>query len=121
MPTFPILIDGQWREADAVSTFQAVNPASCEPIPGQYPLSSWSDCDAALCAATRAFDTLRTLAPDRIAAFLDAYAARIEARKKDLVAMAHAETALPAPTRLARIELPRTTNQLRPPPVTCSV
>src|SRR5690606_22087020 len=38
---------------------------------------------------------------------------RIEARKDELVNMAHAETALAISPRLADGELPRTTNQLR--------
>ena len=51
--------------------------------------------------------------PDRIAAFLDAYAGRIEARKAEIVDVAHAETGLPKAPRLADVELPRTTAQLR--------
>src|SRR5204863_2153429 len=39
--------------------------------------------------------------------------ARIEARKDDLIDMAHAETALLKTPRLSDVELPRTTNQLR--------
>ncbi len=113
MSVLPILIDGQWRDADAVSTFQAENPATCEMLDGEYPVSSWADCDAALSGATRAFDAMRNLPADQIATFLEDYAARIEARKDDLVAMAHAETALPVSPRLADGELPRTTGQLR--------
>jgi NADP-dependent aldehyde dehydrogenase len=56
---------------------------------------------------------MRTLSGDQIAAFLDAFAARIEARKDDLVKIANLETALPASPRLADNELPRTTSQLR--------
>jgi NADP-dependent aldehyde dehydrogenase len=113
MSVLPILIDGQWREADAVSTFQAENPATCQMLDGEYPVSSWADCDAALNAATRAFDAMRKLPANHIATFMEDYAARIEARKDDLVAMAHAETALPVSPRLADGELPRTTGQLR--------
>jgi len=108
-----VLIDGQWRPADAVSTFRAENPATCEGLPDEYPVSSWRDCEAALEAAARAFDAMQHMPGGDIAQFLEAYAERIEARKDELVAMAYAETALPVSPRLADVELPRTTNQLR--------
>lgn len=109
----PVLISGQWRPADAAHTFQAENPTTREPLPEAYPVSSWRDCDDALRAASAAAAVLRELPRERLAEFLENFAARIEARKDDLVAMAHAETALPRSPRLADVELPRTTNQLR--------
>ncbi len=109
----PILIDGQWRPAEAVSTFQAEDPATREMLPDQYPVSSWQDCDAALDAATRAFAAMRSLPSQQLAEFIEDYASRIESRKAELVQMAHAETALPVKPRLAGVELPRTTAQLR--------
>ncbi|MFL2871201.1 MAG: aldehyde dehydrogenase (NADP(+)) [Pirellulaceae bacterium] len=108
-----VLIAGEWREADAASTFQAHNPNTREPLPEVYPVSSWSDCEAALASAAEASIALRTTSASEIAAFLEAYANGIEARKDDLVEMAHAETALPVSPRLADGELPRTTGQLR--------
>lgn len=108
-----VLINGQWREADASKTFQAHNPATREPIPENYPVSKWSDCDTALDAAFAAAKEMRKLSGDQIAQFLEAFADRIEARKDDLVEMAHTETALPKSPRLADGELPRTTGQLR--------
>jgi NADP-dependent aldehyde dehydrogenase len=108
-----ILIAGQWREARASSTFRAENPSTREPLPDEYPVSSWDDCDAALDAAAAAFETLRTLPGERIAHFLEQCAARFEGRKEELVETAHLETALPKSPRLADVELPRTTNQLR--------
>jgi NADP-dependent aldehyde dehydrogenase len=111
--TQPILIAGQWRAASASSTFQADNPVLGEALPDVYPVSEWSDCDAALDSASKAFAQLQTLPAGQIASFLEAFADRIEARKEDLVAMAHAETALPVSPRLADGELPRTTGQLR--------
>jgi NADP-dependent aldehyde dehydrogenase len=45
--------------------------------------------------------------------FLELYAALLESQTEALVAMAHAETALPVRPRLAEVELPRTTGQLR--------
>jgi NADP-dependent aldehyde dehydrogenase len=108
-----VLLDGCWRDADATSVFQAENPATCQPLPDEYPVSSWTDCETALQASYAAFAALRGMSGDRMAAFLERYADRIEARKSDLVETAHAETALPAAPRLADVELPRTTGQLR--------
>ena len=109
----PVLIAGEWRSADADKTFQADNPATRQAIADEYPVSNWSDCDAALDAATEAARVMRGLSGEQIAVFLETFADRIEARKDDLVEMAHAETALPKSPRLADGELPRTTGQLR--------
>lgn len=109
----PVLIAGTWREADADHVFQATNPTNREPIPDEYPVSKWADCDAALDAAVVAAKEMRNLSGEQIARFLEIFAERIEARKDDLVEMAHAETALPKSPRLADVELPRTTGQLR--------
>ncbi len=113
IPTHPVLIGGQWRPADAVQTFQAENPATREPLPESYPISSWHDCDEALKWASTAATSLREIPAQRIAEFLEVFAARIETRKDELVAMAHAESGLPSAPRLADVELPRTTGQLR--------
>ncbi|HRE99715.1 MAG TPA: aldehyde dehydrogenase (NADP(+)) [Pirellulaceae bacterium] len=108
-----ILIDGAWVPASAVSTFSAVNPNTRQPLSDVYPVSDWSDIDRALEAAAAIADELRRAPGNAIAAFLEAYAARIEGRKDELVAMAHAETGLPVSPRLADVEFPRTVNQLR--------
>jgi 2,5-dioxopentanoate dehydrogenase len=113
MTVQPILIDGQWCPAAAVGTFRAENPATCELLPDEYPVSSWADCDAALTAADAAFREMRTLPGERIAEFLEGFAAEIERCRDELVQMAHQETGLAAAPRLADVELPRTCNQLR--------
>jgi len=113
MANHPVLIAGEWRKAQSRRSFSSENPALGEKLPGEYPISDWADCDAALAAATAAAAVLRASPPDRIAAFLEAYAERIEARKAELVDVAHAETGLPKAPRLADVELPRTTGQLR--------
>ena len=48
-----------------------------------------------------------------MADFLRRYAERIEARSAEIVERAHLETGYPRSPRLADVELPRTTNQLR--------
>jgi len=113
MSTQSVLIAGRWRAATATETFHGENPATKMPLEDRYPISSWADCDAALDAAVQATSALRTLGAEKIAAFLERYAERIEARAAQLVTMAQAETALPAVPRLADVELPRTTGQLR--------
>jgi len=109
----PILINGEWQAAAANGTFRAVNPATREPIGEEYPVSTWPDVQAALDAATSAVVALRQIQPEQIAAFLEQYAANIEAHADALADLAHSETALPRDGRLRNNELPRTTGQLR--------
>lgn len=109
----PVLIDGQWLASSGTKTFQAVNPATEETLPGEFPVSPWSEIDQAIQAAADASKQMRGWPGSRFADFLEAYANEIEARTDALVAAAHAETALPVSPRLKDGELPRTTNQLR--------
>lgn len=108
-----VLIDGQWREAQASEWFRASNPATGAELDDEYPVSAWADCDAALDAAARASAIMRELPPETLAQFLARYAERIEARAAEVCDIANAETALPKSPRLSVIELPRTTGQLR--------
>ena len=109
----PVLIAGEWRAAKAGGSFRAENPATGETLPAEFPISTWADCADVLNAATEAAAILRTAPSEQIAKFLMRFAERIEARKAELVETAHAETALPKSPRLADVELPRTTGQLR--------
>ena len=112
----PVLIAGAWRPSVNFSeSFAATNPATGESLPDEYPVSGLEDVEAACRAGHEAAVALRAM-PDRverIATFLDRYAAGIEAAADALVAMAHSETAYPVTPRLKAVELPRTTNQLR--------
>jgi len=109
----PVLIAGAWRAAESSGVFHAENPATGETLPDEFPISRWADCDAALTAATGAAELLRTVSPAQLARFLTRFAERLEARAAELVECAHRETGLPKSPRLADVELPRTTNQLR--------
>ncbi len=111
--TAPILVDGKWRASAGRETFQAMNPATGEMLADRYPVSTWEDCEAILSAAVAAAESLKKLGPEPIAAFLEDYAVRIEAKASELSALAAAETALPVEPRLAKVELPRTSGQLR--------
>src|SRR5690606_12971976 len=75
--------------------------------------------DAALEAASEAAREMRRLPSDRIAAFLTAYADAIDRHKDALVEAAFSETGLAKTPRLADVELPRTSNQLRAAAAAC--
>jgi 2,5-dioxopentanoate dehydrogenase len=113
MEVAQILIDGKWRKSEGEATFQASNPATGDTLPTAFPISDWHDCETALCAAARAADELRKLAPERLAAFLDTYASNIESASVAIAEAAGEESGLPFAPRLKDVELPRTTNQLR--------
>jgi 2,5-dioxopentanoate dehydrogenase len=113
MSVQPVLIDGEWRASAGQRTFQAVNPATKEPLPDVFPVSPWTEIEQAIRAADRAARAVRNWPGDRFARFLEAYAARIEAQSALLVETANRETALPVEPRLAKAELPRTISQLR--------
>jgi NADP-dependent aldehyde dehydrogenase len=113
MKVQPVLIGGQWSASIASQTFQAVNPSTRETLPEVYPVSPWEEIERALQAAAEAARVVQDWPGSRFARFLERYAERLEARKPELVARAHAETGLPAEGRLAGAELPRTVNQLR--------
>ena len=109
----PILVAGAWRPAVARRTSRAVDPATGAPFEAEWPVSDWADVDRALTAATVAARELARLPGAALAAFLERYATRIEARAAELVAVAHAETGLAVKPRLADVEMPRTLDQLR--------
>ena len=108
-----VLINGRWRAAEVVDTFRATSPATGEALADVYPVSAWSDADAALDAAHKAAEELRETPGATLAAFLREYADRIEKRAGAIIDIAHQETAYPVSPRLKDGELPRTTNQLR--------
>jgi len=109
----PVLIDGVWREARSVGSFQAVDPSTGSPLPGLFPISSFEDVEAALGAGRRACKDLAQASPDDIASFLERFAESIQNRADELVEIAHRETALPIAPRLRTTELCRTIDQLR--------
>jgi len=109
-----ILIDGEWRQAShPAGSFSTIDPGTGKHLPGAYPISTWTDIKDALEAAAQAVDELARAGPDRIAAFLEAFAEKVDGRREELVAMAHLETALPVEPRLRSVEFPRLVDQLR--------
>ncbi len=108
-----ILAAGRWRPSTGTKTFQSINPATGEPLPCQFPVSGWEDCDQVLQAAADAGEQLRHLPREQLATFLEAFARLLEANRDGLCELAHRESALPLKPRLTDVELPRTAGQLR--------
>lgn len=113
MSVQPVLIDGRWRPSIGERRFFAVNPTSRQPLADEYPVSPWSEVEAAIVAADLAHRATRHWPGTSFAEFLERFAAEIEARAAALVETAHLETGLPVEPRLRNVELPRTVNQLR--------
>ncbi len=92
-------------------TFQAINPATGQTLPGIFTEATDSAVAEACEQAAEAFQTYRQLPGTAKADLLDAIAAEIEALGDELLQRAHLETALP----LARLtgERGRTCGQLR--------
>jgi NADP-dependent aldehyde dehydrogenase len=111
--THPLLLSGRWQPSVATESFLSANPATKHPFPDAYPVSPWSEVEAALKSASAAFEQTRGWPGERFAAFLDKYAELIDGRADAIVQLANVETALPVEPRLKNVELPRTTNQLR--------
>lgn len=74
-----LLIDGQWRPADAGDSLPVYNPATGEVI-GQHAHAKEADLDAALEAAQRGFAVWRKTAPHKRAALLNKTAALVRER-----------------------------------------
>ncbi len=111
--TVPVLIAGQWRASRSAGTFRADNPTLGQALEPVYPVSSREEVLEAIQAGSEAAEALRTTPGEKIALFLEAFAAGIEARADELADLAHAESGLPRAPRLRDVELPRTTDQLR--------
>jgi NADP-dependent aldehyde dehydrogenase len=109
----PILLAGRWQPSSGRESFSALNPATKQALPEQYPISPWPEVESALQAAAAAFTAVRNWPGERFAQFLEKYAELIEGRADAIVQTANLETALPVEPRLKNVELPRTTNQLR--------
>jgi NADP-dependent aldehyde dehydrogenase len=108
----PVLIEGEWRQADAGGDFGAVDPSTGRSLPERFPVSGMADVEAALDAGVAAAQELRRLPRTAIADFLDAYGEGLIDRRDVLVASAATETGLPAEPRLNTVELPRTADQM---------
>ena len=108
-----VLIDGEWRASKGSDMFKPVSPLDGSPTGEIYPVSNWEEVEETMEAGYGAARELEKISADKIALFLNLYADNIENRKDEIVAIAKMETALPSSPRLADVELPRTTGQLR--------
>jgi NADP-dependent aldehyde dehydrogenase len=110
----PVLNGGQWRQSQSPDgNFRAFNPQTSEKLDAVFPISSASEIEEMLRNARAAMDEIGDHSQEKLARFLEKYADNIEARSAEILESAHLETALPIETRLKKVELPRTTNQLR--------
>lgn len=110
--TSPVLVGDDWRPSEGLEYHDKHAPKSGQHL-GRYPVSPWSEVSEALDHASAAYLALKQAGSEGAAAFLEAFAAAIEAAAEELLATAHLETALPAEPRLRSVELPRTVDQLR--------
>ena len=107
-----VLVAGSWKPSRGTNAFTSVYPRNGNEL-GVFPVSPWPEIEEALEAGAQAYEQLQESSAETLAGFLERFADRIESRSELLVEAAHAETALPARPRLADVELPRTTDQLR--------
>lgn len=107
-----VLINGKWQDSQSTGSFVAADPKAGQPLEEQFPVSGWADIDAALAAANSAAPILARIGEDKIANFLETYAAGLEANSEKLRKTANQETALPFDSRLVG-ELARAVGQLR--------
>ena len=107
-----VLIAGAWKTSEGKDAFVSVDPRAEQEL-GSFPVSPWSEIDEALEAGALAGEQLQDASPELVASFLERFADRIDSNSEQLVQAAHLETALPTHPRLADVELPRTTDQLR--------
>ncbi len=115
----PVLVNGEWRPSASSGSFHAVDPASGADLPDEYPVSAFEDLEEALQAAALLVDHNPSVEPERLAAFLEAFTLKVEARREEVVDVAHRETALPPEPRLRSVELPRMLDQLRQASTAC--
>ena len=108
-----ILVDGEWRVAEATGSFSAIDPNTSETLDHEYPVSGLADVDAVLAAGLGASRELRGVDREKVARFLERYADLVDERQDAITEAANLETALAVSPRLKDVELPRTTNQLR--------
>ena len=85
MSVKPVLINGEWRTSTGTKTFHAVNPATKEQLPEEFPVSPWNEVEQAIQAAAKAAEIVRDWPGSRFAAFLRKYADLIEAKADALV------------------------------------
>ena len=113
--TEPVLIGGRWQPSldVQIDSFRAEDPALGEPFGPAFPTSGERDVETALASACAAVEALAAAEPKRIAAFLEGYAAKIEAKTQALAELGQRETALSAAGRFVPGEIPRTYGQLR--------
>ena len=110
----PVLIDGNWQEANfPVSSFKAAEPLTGKQLSLSFPVSSFLDIDEMLQATEKSFNEITALTAEQIASFLNSCAREIENNSDEICQIAAKETGLDQQARLAEKELPRMVDQLQ--------
>ena len=117
--TQKVLIGGSWRDSDATGTFHAINPGTGEALGHVYPVCSRSTSKRLCRRGADAATALENIDREQIARSWTGMPIASTTPPPALAAMASLETALPVSPRLADVELPRTTNQLRRAAAAC--
>jgi len=91
--------------------FHAVDPRTAQPLPSEFRVASQDEVEQVCALASEAFEVCARTSPQTRAALLRDIALRLESAGDEIVARAHAETALPQPRLVS--ELGRTCRQLR--------
>lgn len=105
---------GSWTEAPSnADVFHAWNPATGSPLDGEHPVSPWPQLDEMAAAGAEAAMAAAGTPPNAFGDLLDAFAARLDARRVEIASAAHLETGLPLEPRLMQIEFDRMLTQLR--------
>jgi NADP-dependent aldehyde dehydrogenase len=105
------LIEGQWKRSSSDASFTAFNPASGDMLAPVFSEAGEAEVNAALAAASMAFEESHELAHGWQANLLDAVAAKIMDLGDSLLERAEQETALPRARLMG--ERARTCNQLK--------
>jgi len=102
---------GNAEAKSGAATFQAINPATNQPLDPPFHSATEQEASRALELAEEAFPSYRIQPPEAIAEFLEAIAAGLEHLGSELISRAQSETALPENRLIS--ERGRTTSQLR--------
>ncbi len=116
----PVLVAGQWRDADYQTTFQATDPNKNRKAAGRVSGQLLGGLRRGpRCSGRSSRELCDVCRPAKIAEFLERYADRIDAAKDALVEAAFAETGLARARVWPMSNCPRTSNQLRAAAAAC--
>ncbi len=103
-----IFVNGNWQPANfPVSSFKPINPTSGKQIQESFPISSFLDLEDMIHRAIESEQEITNISPDIRSDFLLLCAKKFNDNKKELIDLAHSETALTKDSSLSNIEFSR--------------